>query len=102
MELREKLAHFSRDNIALFDCDGECPDEVAIKAEAGIDIRSPDYCNYCFANKILALIREAGYAKLSDDQSLPELPPPVNLDYREGYLKSHEDKLQAGFRRVEL
>jgi len=76
MELREKLAHFSRDNIALFDCKGDCPDEVAIKAEAGIDIRSPDYCNYCFANKILALIKEDGYVKLADDQSLPryELP----------------------------
>jgi len=98
-ELRERLAHFARDNIALFDCTGDCPDEVAIKAEAGINLlSSPDTCNYCFANKILAIIKEAGYVKLAKDQRTPQ----PNGYYSDDYWDAQADMLKAGFRKVEL
>jgi len=117
MELREKLAHYARDNIGLFNCEIECPDNAAIEAEAGIDIRFPDYCNYCFANRILAIIKEAGYVKLSDDQSLPENPYDKQIEQAGSEPATEEDvyimafngfergilaMLRAGFRRVEL
>jgi len=62
----------------------------------------PDTNKCLLVYQILKIIKEAGYVQLADDQSLPELPAPLNLDYREGYLKAQEDILKSGFRRVEL
>ncbi len=60
-------------------------------------------------DQILALIKQAGYIKLADDQSLPE--PDIeksNLSrfgknwYTTGYMECRGEMLKAGFRRVEL
>ena len=49
-----KVAEYLRDNIALYDCQGDCPDEIALDE----DKRTPEYCNRCFAKTLLRLIRE--------------------------------------------
>jgi len=62
------------------------------------------------ADQILAFIKEAGYVKLADDQSLPsyELPdkPLAQSEWWSGYATGHiegkEAMLKAGFRKVEL
>jgi len=62
------------------------------------------------ADQILALIKEAGYVKLADDQNLPsyELPdkPLAQSEWWSGYATGHiegkEAMLKAGFRKVEL
>uniref|UniRef100_A0A6M3LLJ1 Uncharacterized protein n=1 Tax=viral metagenome TaxID=1070528 RepID=A0A6M3LLJ1_9ZZZZ len=43
------------DNIALFDCQGDCPDAVALNN----NLHTADYCNRCFAKQIIAIIKEA-------------------------------------------
>jgi len=45
-------------------------------------------------------IKQAGYVKLSDDQSLPHIPY-IGLA-REKYNEAQQDMLKSGFRRVEL
>ncbi len=66
--------------------------------------------------QILKLIREAGYVKLSDDQSLPKNPYPrmtqcadedgaIQTFTNPDWMKFHQAEdamLKAGFRRVEL
>ena len=61
--LRENIQRHLRDNVALFDCQGGCPDEVAIYEQEhyGETIRTAEYCNECFANQIMALIEETSY-----------------------------------------
>jgi len=73
-----------------------------------IDIRIID--------RILALIKEAGYVKLAKDQSLPENPYPrmtqcadedgaiqtfTNPDWMKFHM-AEDAMLQSGFRRIEL
>jgi len=68
------------------------------------------------ADKILALIKEAGYVKLADNQSLPDNPYPrmsqcadedgaiqtfTNPDWMKFHM-AEDAMLKAGFRRVEL
>jgi len=67
MELKENLIKHLSTNIALFDCQGDCPFEMAINSDFG----TAAYCNECFAKQIVALIKEAGYVKLAHDQTLP-------------------------------
>lgn len=60
MELEEKLTKYLSDNVALFDCQGDCPDEVALNE----DLRTPEYCSKCFAKQIITLVKEDGYVKV--------------------------------------
>ena len=94
MTLRGKITKYLSDNIALFDCQGSCPDEVAINN----DLRTDKYCNICFAERIITLVKEAGWVKLANDQSLPdggfyETTPLYNEAVR--------IMLRAGWRKVE-
>jgi len=56
------------------------------------------------ADQILAFIKQAGYVKLSDDQSLPNKPYRWNRcdKYKNDYWYSSEEIWELGFRRVEL
>ncbi len=58
--------------------------------------------HYCFrkAKEILAVIKETGYVKLVDDQSLPEIP--MSLRDYDGYERCKEDMVKAGWRKVEV
>lgn len=50
-------------------------------------------------DQILALIKEAGYVKLAEDQSLPEKEfISSNENYR--YAEAQKDMLKAGWRKV--
>ncbi len=49
-------------------------------------------------DRILALVKEAGYVKLADDQSLPRNPYPVDdnsFDGRIGYGEGQQDMLKV-------
>jgi len=94
MKLKEKLIKHLTDNVALFDCQGDCPDEVAINN----DLRTPEYCNKCFAKQIVNLTREAGYVKLADDQSLPD---GGFYETTPLYSEAVRILLKAGWRKVE-
>jgi len=50
-EAREKIIKLLEVNIALYDCQGDCPEEVAIQPE----LRTGKYCDKCFANQILSI-----------------------------------------------
>ena len=59
----------------------------------------------CFneeATEILALIKEAGYVKLADDQDLPQNPMSQNITLGRLYQRAQQEMLAAGFRKVEL
>lgn len=58
-EAREKLQEFLSSNVGRYDCQGSCPDEVAIYEleHDGETIRTDEYCNKCFANQILNLLK---------------------------------------------
>ncbi len=75
--------------------------------------------HYCFrkAKEILAVIKETGYVKLADDQSLPdkqfikfkaipELTMPVQKELADTaimvYEQSQQDMLKAGWRKMEV
>ena len=108
MELEEELTKYLSNNVALFDCQDSCPDEVALNE----DLRTPEYCNKCFAERIITLAKEAGYVKLADDQSKPkEL---LNQESKEDWFSAYgimdvllawrecyESLLKAGWRKVE-
>ena len=64
--VRKLLAEHLSENVALFDCEGSCPDEVALNK----DLRSDEYCNWCFAGQIFRTIGSIP----SKDQSLPRNP----------------------------
>jgi len=51
IEKREEIARYILDNVALFDCQGDCPDEVGL----GEMLRTPEYCAECFTRQILSL-----------------------------------------------
>lgn len=51
-------------------------------------------------DRILVLIREAGYVKEAKDQSLPEIP--MSLRDYDGYERCKQDMLDAGWRKVKL
>ena len=56
-----------------------------------------------FGELVLKELKEAGYVKLAEDQSLPRFSfseEPPNMRF--GYQKAQQDMLKAGFRRVEL
>jgi len=53
------------------------------------------------AKEIVALVKEAGYVRLSQDQSLPNKPPYLTLA-QGGYKQALVDICEAGWRKVEL
>ncbi len=73
--VRKLLAEHLSKNVALFDCEGSCPDEVALNE----DLLTDEYCNWCFAGQILNRIGSIP----SKDQSLPEKPYMSALEYGE-------------------
>lgn len=96
-ELREKIAR-----VVYFDCT-DCP----YKYEG--DCVSPDTCKFTKdkADQILALIKQANYVRLADDQSLPENPysPPLNKTqevWSDVVVATHRAMLNKDFRKVEL
>jgi len=50
--MKKELLEFITSDVALFDCSGDCPDEVSINE----DLRTDKYCNNCFTDKILAIV----------------------------------------------
>ena len=103
MELREKLTKYLSDNIALLDCQGGCPDEVAINES----LRTDNYCNKCFTDQILALIEKAGYAILAHDQSLPKSPFSIDTGDEDAYKRigwycCRAAMKDAGWRKIEV
>ena len=59
MELEEKLTKYLSDNVALFDCQGDCPDEESQRM-----VKPDEYCSKCFAKQIITLVKEDGYVKV--------------------------------------
>lgn len=63
------------DDVALLDCQGDCPDDVAIyeKRYPGQTLRTDVYCNECFAKQILAKLqpviakKDVEIARLKED-----------------------------------
>jgi len=53
-------------------------------------------------DQILAIIKQAGYVKLADDQSLPCITHRYGSEFGSGYAEAQEDMLKSGFRRMEL
>ena len=64
-ELIEKITEHLSENVAMFDCQDGCPDEVAIyeKDHPGETLRTDSYCNKCFAGQIVFITEKAGYRK---------------------------------------
>jgi len=99
MELREKIKKTIESMFAGIEDDPELQEDCGKKA-----------------NQILVLIKQAGYVKLADDQSLPPNPYPrmtqcadedgaiqtfTNPDWMKFHM-AEDAMLKAGFRRVEL
>lgn len=61
-DAQKKLLRFFSDNIGLYDCQDDCPDEVAIyeQEHGGETLRTPEYCDKCATNKLLAIIERLG------------------------------------------
>ena len=74
--------------------------EVCNNCGASIPTDNPDEVT----KEILNAIKEAGYVKLSKNQSLPDKSGFVNYKSVAGrhYLLAQRDMVEAGFRRVEL
>lgn len=53
---RESVLKFVSDNIAMYDCQGDCPDEIALAEKKGKNLRNAEYCDSCFTNRLLALL----------------------------------------------
>ena len=51
---KERIAKHLAANVALYDCQGDCPDEIALNE----DLRTAEYCDNCFANQIVTLIKK--------------------------------------------
>ena len=81
MELEEKLTKYLSDNVALFDCQDDCPDEEAQRM-----VKPDEYCNKCFAKLIITLVKEAGYVKLAD-MDYRYLPVKETYCYDNGWRK---------------
>ena len=106
-ELKENLIKHLTDNVALFDCQDDCPDETT-----QMMVKPDEYCNTCFAEQIIAFVKEAGYVKLADDQSKPRelLNQESKADWFSAYGKMdvllawrecYESMLKAGWRKVQ-
>jgi len=81
-ELKEKLIKYLSNNIALYDCQVSCPDEVALNE----DLRTAEYCNKCFTEQIITLVKEANYVKLAD-MDYRYLPIKETYCYDNGWRK---------------
>lgn len=57
MKIKDELILLIAGDISSFDCKSDCPDEVAIYEDGhyGETIRTPTYCNECFAKRIAAI-----------------------------------------------
>ena len=64
----EKITKYLEDNVALFDCQGDCPEEVALNEE----LRTDRYCDRCFAGQIFLLLKEAGVELKASSCSPPQ------------------------------
>jgi len=102
-KLREEIAEY------LYDCDnGIFPDRtVLIEWRLASEGNKAEY--YRRANQIMALIKQAGYVKLAEDQSLPQVPEaPIYFSqegavgWSNGYQIAQEGMLKVGFRRIKL
>lgn len=64
-EANDLIKRLIREDVAHFDCKGDCPDEVAIYGNEhyGETIRTDEYCNECFTKRILEIIEGLGYYK---------------------------------------
>lgn len=114
-ELREKIAVFlvARDDEMSLEEGAKMLDSwkvVAQEGHYGDCTNEPNTCSRCLvdrtyeeANNIFALIEEANYVKLADDQSLPRNPN-VNGSSQlfMEYDKARDDMLNAVFRKVIL
>ena len=64
--------------------------------------------NNTYPAQILVLLKQAGYVRLAEDQSLPPNPYFDSISYPEltekcfAYDKAKQDMLKANFRKVEL
>lgn len=74
----------------------------------GVDPRLTAWC-YKRADELMALIKEAGYVKLAEDQSLRSLRGTVKAEYLiayregsylEGWEHAQQEMLKAGLRKV--
>ena len=48
---KQLVAHLSS-NVASYDCQGDCPEEVACNPS----LRTSEYCDNCFAGQVLAIV----------------------------------------------
>ena len=65
MSIRERITEKLANDIALYDCQGDCPDEVALNE----DLRTPEYCNKCFSDQILTYLKaEIEKSWLTDEE----------------------------------
>ncbi len=74
----KQIIQFTKDNVALFDCAGDCPDEVAIyeNEHYGETIRTPEYCNQCFAKRLVNLFKaEVDKLPLLSDKEIKATSP---------------------------
>uniref|UniRef100_A0A6M3KV66 Uncharacterized protein n=2 Tax=viral metagenome TaxID=1070528 RepID=A0A6M3KV66_9ZZZZ len=55
MNLKEKITKHISDDVGQFDCQSDCPDEVAIfeNEHYGETLRTEKYCDECFATKLI-------------------------------------------------
>ena len=84
----------------------DCPDDkkeimtyCEIACTSPLMIKPDEYCNTCFAKQILTLVKEAGYVKLADDQSLPD---GGFYETTAGYSEAVRIMLKAGWRKINM
>jgi len=126
MELRKGIRQIFNDEMLLvFWTHEKCPPNQQTEKGCQFDTNIKhdrcmpcweDWIEHALIDPILALIKEEGYVKLSDDQTLPENPKARarlgSVDYHEYngsfvntytvYKQAQQDMLKAGFRRVEI
>jgi hypothetical protein len=67
----EKIRQKLNEDVALYDCQGDCPDEVAINP----DLRTDSYCDKCFAKQLVLIMEQTGYVIIEGDgKGLSENP----------------------------
>jgi hypothetical protein len=74
MDIKEQIKELISQDVALFDCQGDCPDEVAIyeKKHYGKTIRTDNYCNECFTSKIVKIFEQANPIQAGEDGLVKE------------------------------
>jgi len=72
VNLKEAITKHISDDVDLFDCQGDCPDEVAIfeNERYGETLRTEKYCNECFATKLIGEFKKWLLIQASRDSSI--------------------------------